>query len=112
MTLYTAGQGNDTSSASSSSPGSNGTTSSLSAAPPVKKFLMLCGRDYSSKDGAQDLAHAEAPSMAACLDLCAAQPACVAAGWGNYNGQWICWMKSVLGRPNWSDNWYMAVQQP
>ncbi|KAK2025797.1 hypothetical protein LX32DRAFT_596020 [Colletotrichum zoysiae] len=76
---------------------------------PDRHFRLICGHDFNSQDGAMDLASANTTTMAACIDLCAARPECVGAGWGDYYGNRICWMKSLLGEMNTSGNWLFAV---
>ncbi|KAK2058102.1 hypothetical protein LY76DRAFT_593594 [Colletotrichum caudatum] len=76
---------------------------------PDRHFRLICGHDFNSQDGAIDLASANATTMAACIDLCAARAECVGAGWGEYYGDRICWMKSLLGEMNTSGNWLFAV---
>ncbi|KAJ9155137.1 hypothetical protein NKR23_g2246 [Pleurostoma richardsiae] len=75
-----------------------------------KKFLVLCGRDYSSAQGAVDLFTKNTTTFAECLDDCANQEGCTAVGWGNYYGTNTCWLKSSIGEPNWSSSWYAAVE--
>lgn len=81
-----------------------------SAAGTGKSYLLLCGRDYSSVDGAVDLSNEPVDNMSDCIARCAAQQGCVGAGWGPYNDQNTCWLKSVLGLPNVTPNWYFAVE--
>ncbi|GKT53722.1 hypothetical protein ColTof4_05887 [Colletotrichum tofieldiae] len=76
---------------------------------PARRFRLLCGHDFNSEDGAIDLSSANATTMAACIDLCAAEAGCVGAGWGDYYGSHLCWMKSRLGEMNVSGNWLFAV---
>lgn len=77
---------------------------------PKRTFRMICGHDFNSADGATDLTSENATTMAACIDLCASKgDDCVGAGWGDYYGNHVCWMKSKLGTMNVSGNWYFAV---
>ncbi|TEA12235.1 hypothetical protein C8034_v006228 [Colletotrichum sidae] len=76
---------------------------------PARHFRFICGHDYNSGEGSIDLAQQNTTTTAACIDLCAAKSECVGAGWGDYYGNHVCWMKSKLGRPNVSGNWYFAV---
>ncbi|KAK1595376.1 uncharacterized protein LY79DRAFT_668148 [Colletotrichum navitas] len=76
---------------------------------PARHFRLLCGHDYNSADGAIDLSSQNTTTMAACIDLCAAHADCVGAGWGEYYGNRVCWMKSRLGEMNTSGNWLFAV---
>ncbi|TQN71618.1 hypothetical protein CSHISOI_02641 [Colletotrichum shisoi] len=89
-------------------PASDNSTFSAQDAP-ARRFRLLCGHDFNSQDGAIDLTSANATTMAACIDLCAAEAACVGAGWGDYYGSHLCWMKSRLGDMNVSGNWLFAV---
>lgn len=88
---------------------SNETTPTSSAAG--KRYLLLCDRDYNSLAGAKEIANREADSMETCIDRCAEAEGCVGAGWGNYEGKSICWLKSRLGKPGWTPGWYMAVRE-
>ncbi|EFQ24877.1 uncharacterized protein GLRG_00021 [Colletotrichum graminicola M1.001] len=76
---------------------------------PARHFRLICGHDFNSGDGAIDLSSQETTTMAACIDLCAAHTDCVGAGWGDYYGSRICWMKSRLGEMNTSGKWLFAV---
>lgn len=74
-----------------------------------RQFLLLCGRDYHSGQGAIDLYNIETTTMGECINRCADEEACVGAGWGEYKGRRICWLKSKLGVTQRSDLWYFAV---
>ncbi|KAI8962130.1 hypothetical protein F5Y11DRAFT_347819 [Daldinia sp. FL1419] len=76
-----------------------------------KPFNVQCGRDYNSDAGAEDLTHMYQASMAQCIDACGNHQGCVGVGWGNYEGSTECWLKSKLGKPNPSPNWYFALLQ-
>ncbi|KAK1987253.1 hypothetical protein LZ30DRAFT_580461 [Colletotrichum cereale] len=76
---------------------------------PTRHFRLICGHDFNSGEGAIDLSSANATTMAACIDLCAADQECVGAGWGDYYGSHLCWMKSRLGEMNTSGNWLFAM---
>ncbi|GKT52412.1 uncharacterized protein ColSpa_12593 [Colletotrichum spaethianum] len=89
-------------------PASDNATYSAQDAP-ARHFRLICGHDYNADAGAIDLTSANATTMAACIDLCAAKSDCVGAGWGVYYGDHICWMKSRLGEMNTSGNWIFAV---
>lgn len=92
-------------------PANNRTLYSTTAnSAKAKSFLLLCGRDYSSVDGAVDLFHEVLDSMAECIDECARRAGCTGAGWGPYDNQSTCWLKSKLGRANVTPNWYFAVE--
>ncbi|KAF6824660.1 hypothetical protein CPLU01_10760 [Colletotrichum plurivorum] len=89
-------------------PASDNSTFSAQDAP-ARHFRLICGHDYNSEDGSIDLSSENATTMAGCIDLCAARKECVGAGWGDYYGNHVCWMKSRLGKQNVSGNWYFAV---
>ncbi|EOO01353.1 hypothetical protein UCRPA7_3148 [Phaeoacremonium minimum UCRPA7] len=78
----------------------------------TRKFLMLCGRDYSSQngDGAVDMFSEDIDTMTGCIERCANQSGCAAVGWGDYYGTKTCWLKSEIGKPNVSPQWYAAVE--
>ncbi|KAI1443360.1 hypothetical protein F5Y02DRAFT_220794 [Annulohypoxylon stygium] len=76
-----------------------------------KPFNIQCGRDYSSQQGAKDIKHMHTPTMASCIDACGNDEDCVGVGWGYYQDSFQCWMKSALGEPNWSSQWYFAQLQ-
>ncbi|KAL0930874.1 uncharacterized protein CTRU02_213609 [Colletotrichum truncatum] len=97
-----------TSSANITCPAADNSTFSAQNSPD-RLFRLICGHDYNSEDGSIDLASENATTMASCIDLCAAEPECVGAGWGDYYGYRLCWMKSRLGKPNVSGNWLFAV---
>ncbi|KAI1413558.1 hypothetical protein F5Y13DRAFT_188990 [Hypoxylon sp. FL1857] len=76
-----------------------------------KPFNVQCGRDYSSANGGRDISHMHTSTMAQCIDVCGQRGDCVGVGWGYYQGSYQCWMKSKLGEPNWSSEWYFAQLQ-
>ncbi|CCC10531.1 hypothetical protein SMACR_06702 [Sordaria macrospora] len=88
---------------------SNGTT--LTSSSRGKGYLLICGRDYSSLAGAEEITNRQADSIETCIDRCAEVDNCIGAGWGNYEGKQICWLKSRLGNPGWTPDWYMAVRE-
>ncbi|KAK3990253.1 hypothetical protein QBC44DRAFT_325965 [Cladorrhinum sp. PSN332] len=79
---------------------------------PNRKYLLLCGRDYSSMIGVGtvDMYDMRMDSMGDCIDACAAQEGCVGAGWGGQGGKKACWLKSRLGEANWAGHWSFAVE--
>ncbi|OTB04998.1 hypothetical protein M426DRAFT_320311 [Hypoxylon sp. CI-4A] len=77
----------------------------------AKPFNIQCGRDYNSADGAKDIKHVHQATMAECVDTCGARDDCVGVGYGYYKGSFRCWMKSQLGEPNESSQWYFAQLQ-
>ncbi|KAF9877305.1 hypothetical protein CkaCkLH20_05005 [Colletotrichum karsti] len=97
-----------TKTANISCPASDNSTFSAQAEPD-RLFRLICGHDYNSEDGAIDLTSENATTMANCIDRCANRTECVGAGWGDYYGNHVCWMKSRLGKPNVSGNWLFAV---
>ncbi|KAK6953450.1 hypothetical protein Daesc_005754 [Daldinia eschscholtzii] len=76
-----------------------------------KPFNIQCGRDYNGDGGAVDLTHMYKASMSQCIDACGDHPGCVGVGWGNHEGTTECWLRSKLGEPNFSPNWYFAQLQ-
>lgn len=83
-----------------------------SSSSPSKAFNVECGHDYSSNDGAKDITQRKGvDTMAECLDLCGARAECVGVGYGDFEGTWTCWLKSQLGQPNNSPQWYAARLQ-
>lgn len=72
-------------------------------------YLMLCGRDYSSQDGATDIFSRNASDFLTCLETCSITPNCIAASWGPVDNVETCWCKSHLGEVNWSEGWFFAV---
>lgn len=75
-----------------------------------KYFQVICGIDYNGKDGAVDLASENADTMADCINECASREVCTSAGWGSYNGNQVCFMKSSIGTPNTSQNWMFTKE--
>lgn len=45
-----------------------------------------------------------------CVSECGNTEGCIAVGWGSYNGYKTCWLKSSIGEPNVSADWYAAVE--
>jgi hypothetical protein len=76
---------------------------------PSRPYLLVCGRDYHSAHGTVDLFNIETPTMNECIDLCAKTDGCEGAGWGDYRGRYVCWLKRLLGSPQRSQEWYFAV---
>ncbi len=76
-----------------------------------KSFLLLCGRDYNSNAGSEDLFNQPKATMGECIQTCANNTGCAGAGWGNYQGTMTCWLKSTLGQSNKSPNWYFAIKE-
>ncbi|RYP20831.1 hypothetical protein DL765_002565 [Monosporascus sp. GIB2] len=90
----------------------NNNTVYVTAGDAPKPFNVECGRDYSSDDGARDMANRrDVATMAECIDLCGNRAGCVGVGYGDIGGVWTCWLKSQLGQPNWSGEWYAARLQ-
>ncbi|KAH8889272.1 hypothetical protein GQ53DRAFT_748351 [Thozetella sp. PMI_491] len=75
-----------------------------------QKYLLLCGRDYAGAGGAVDISNQEADTMGACIEACAEVEECVGAGWGSYNNEPTCFLKSSVGEPNWSESWVFAIE--
>jgi hypothetical protein len=79
-----------------------------------KKFLRLCGLDYSGANEAKDIGNLKASTFEKCIELCAANEECTGAGWGEpvagqkYRG--TCWMKANMkGSHTAPDDWHFAV---
>ncbi|KAI1652636.1 hypothetical protein F4813DRAFT_377466 [Daldinia decipiens] len=100
-----------TGSASIACPQSNGTTYEGAGNDP---FLVLCNVDYNGNwegSGTTDIGNEETSSVEDCIDMCAGNSTCAGAGWGNYNGHYVCWMKGKLGSPQESPNWFFVIRQ-
>lgn len=91
-------------------PDANRTLYDIPSSTTGQKFLVLCGRDYNSAGGAVDLTSMNMSTFEGCLSECGQTDGCVGVGWGVYYNVPTCWLKSVLGIPNWSASWYAAVQ--
>lgn len=81
-----------------------------------KRFLRLCGRDYSGGFGATDLAHVLTSNMSECINKCASFDKCTACGWGYLPGDQgdahRCWMKTNLQSSNKAaDDYCFAILQ-
>ncbi|KAK3938484.1 hypothetical protein QBC46DRAFT_265247 [Diplogelasinospora grovesii] len=90
-------------------PGNN-LTLYTSGVDTQKQYVLLCGRDYNSGSGSVDLYNQPTNTVGDCMDLCAEQQGCVGAGWGSYQGQYVCWLKSKLATPNWTPGWYFFIE--
>ncbi|KAK3330625.1 hypothetical protein B0H66DRAFT_69880 [Apodospora peruviana] len=68
--------------------------------PSGKKFLRLCGVDYSGPGEAKDISSERTPTFLDCLELCAKKESCTGAGWGpmlpERPARTTCWMKNSL----------------
>lgn len=91
-------------------PGANRTLYSNPSSTTGQKFLVLCGRDYNSNQGAVDLTSMNITTFEGCVSECGNTEGCIAVGWGSYNGYKTCWLKSSIGDPNVSADWYAAVE--
>ncbi|KAI1465596.1 uncharacterized protein F4812DRAFT_103735 [Daldinia caldariorum] len=92
-------------------PQSNGTIYEGAGNEP---FLVVCNVDYNSNyagSGTTDIGNEETSSVEDCIDTCAGNSTCVGAGWGNYEGRYICWMKGKLGSSQGAPNWLFAIRQ-
>ncbi|KAK7924215.1 hypothetical protein PG985_006269 [Apiospora marii] len=76
-----------------------------------KLFRVNCNLDYNSGGGTQDMGSFQTATFEDCLNGCAANDACVGAGWGNYQGNTVCWLKSHLGSSQTAPNWFFGVRQ-
>ncbi|KAI5859615.1 hypothetical protein GGS23DRAFT_315330 [Durotheca rogersii] len=76
-------------------------------------FLVLCNVDYNGKDstGTVDIANRETSTVEGCIDACADYPGCAGAGWGNFEGHYVCWMKGHLGGQQNAPGWFFAIRQ-
>ncbi|KAI0842758.1 hypothetical protein F5Y06DRAFT_256014 [Hypoxylon sp. FL0890] len=77
-------------------------------------FLVLCNVDYNGNaagSGTTDIGNKEESTVEDCVDTCSNNSMCVGAGWGNYNGSDICWMKGSLGSPQDAQNWFFVIRQ-
>jgi hypothetical protein len=75
------------------------------------QYIVLCGRDYSTINGAgaKEITNFPTDSFINCIETCSSTFNCSAAGWGNYFGVNVCWLKSQIGAPDWSSSWQIAV---
>ncbi|KLU87941.1 hypothetical protein MAPG_06931 [Magnaporthiopsis poae ATCC 64411] len=79
----------------------------------AKRYVVLCGRDYSSEFGAYDIRSLPSPNTNDCIARCAADKAgCTAVGWGDYRGNFTCFLKRTIGDPNYAPAWRVAVEDP
>ncbi|KAI1412507.1 hypothetical protein F5Y13DRAFT_43654 [Hypoxylon sp. FL1857] len=77
-------------------------------------FLILCNKDYNGNgagSGTTDIGNQQASRVEDCIDTCSNNSSCVGAGWGNYNGNDICWMKGSLGSSQDAPNWFFVIRQ-
>ncbi|KAK1689516.1 hypothetical protein BDP55DRAFT_691636 [Colletotrichum godetiae] len=79
-----------------------------------KRFLRLCGLDYSGDDGAIDMSNTQASTMGDCMEICAKSAQCTGVSWGNVmiNGaaELRCWLKRDLKKSHSAvENWNFAV---
>ncbi|KAK8125990.1 uncharacterized protein PG998_001749 [Apiospora kogelbergensis] len=76
-----------------------------------KFFRVACNTDYHSGGGTQDMGDFQTTTFEDCLNACAKNDACVGAGWGVYQGNTRCWLKSRLGSSQGAPNWFFGVRQ-
>ncbi|KAF4777974.1 hypothetical protein HER10_EVM0011041 [Colletotrichum scovillei] len=79
-----------------------------------KRFLRVCGVDYSGDDGAIDMSNTQASTMGDCMEICAKSAQCTGVSWGNVmiNGaaELRCWLKRDLKKSHAAvENWNFAV---
>lgn len=103
-----------TSTTAANCPSGNNTVYSVPGSD--KKFLQLCGVDYSGKEEAVDLANVLTANMKECMDNCAGFTGCTACGWGVIDGDkgddHRCWLKNDLGKSHKAtSNWTFAILQ-
>ncbi|KAI1638474.1 hypothetical protein F4809DRAFT_600138 [Biscogniauxia mediterranea] len=91
-------------------PAANGTT--YTPAGGDSTFDIICSIDYNSANGTVEDIHEDTATAEDCIDACNARSTCVGAGWGNYQGAQVCWMKRSLGTPqNATENWVFVIKQ-
>ncbi|KAI0385695.1 hypothetical protein F5Y04DRAFT_155011 [Hypomontagnella monticulosa] len=79
-----------------------------------EKFLVLCNVDYNGNfagSGTTDIGNEETSTVEDCITVCAGNTSCVGAGWGNINGNDICYLKGSLGKSQSAVNWFFAIKQ-
>ncbi|OHE96272.1 hypothetical protein CORC01_08490 [Colletotrichum orchidophilum] len=79
-----------------------------------KRFLRLCGVDYSGDDGAIDMSNTQASTMGDCMEICSKSAQCTGVSWGNVmiNGaaELRCWLKRDLKKSHETvENWNFAI---
>ncbi|KAK8094329.1 hypothetical protein PG997_001014 [Apiospora hydei] len=79
-----------------------------------KRFLRVCGVDYTGASGGVDLKQVTTQSMLDCMTNCAGTYGCTGCGWGYMEGdtgyEHRCWLKSKLMKSHETDiNWSFAV---
>ncbi|KAI5927517.1 hypothetical protein F4810DRAFT_706273 [Camillea tinctor] len=91
-------------------PAANGTTYTPTGSDST--FNIICSIDYNSASGTVDDIHENTSSAEDCIDACNARSTCVGAGWGNYQGSQVCWMKRSLGTPQSATmDWVFAIKE-
>lgn len=79
-----------------------------------EKFLVLCNVDYNGNfagSGTTDIGNEETNTVEDCINVCAGNSSCAGAGWGNFNGHDVCWLKGSLGKSQSADNWFFVIKQ-
>ncbi|KAK3996480.1 hypothetical protein QBC44DRAFT_148990 [Cladorrhinum sp. PSN332] len=79
-----------------------------------KKFLHLCGVDYSGQAEAINVGNATTATFKECVELCSKKTGCTGAGWGIGMDDRLnkpnCWMKSSLNQSHTATpQWNFAV---
>jgi hypothetical protein len=83
-----------------------------------KRFLQLCGVDYSAAFEAVEITHLPTRTFADCMDNCAGTAGCTGCGWGFIANDTSaeahrCWLKSSLvSSHRASEDWCFGVLQP
>lgn len=81
-------------------PSSNGTIYQVPRSD--KKFLRLCGIEYSGPGEAVDIRYVLTSNMSDCMNNCAGTTGCTGCSWGHIDGdppeEHRCWMKNNLAR--------------
>ncbi|KAF4918145.1 hypothetical protein CGCVW01_v009146 [Colletotrichum viniferum] len=82
-----------------------------------KRFLRVCGVDYSGDNEAIDMSNMLASSMGECMDICSKTAQCTGAGWGNVTTgegttELRCWLKRNLQSSHSAkEGWNFAILQ-
>ncbi|KAI1342177.1 hypothetical protein F5Y15DRAFT_374421 [Xylariaceae sp. FL0016] len=93
-------------------PAVNGTTYQVPGS--TKRFLRICGVDYSGDSEATDIGNVQTETMLDCMKNCAGTANCTGCGWGYLDGdsgtEHTCWLKSGLKESHEADpSWAFAV---
>jgi hypothetical protein len=82
---------------------------------PGRRFLRVCGIDYTGSSGAVDMFHIPSPSFSDCLETCASTSGCTGCGWGvfqdNTTTERRCWLKNSLQEGHPVADWRFGILQ-